>query len=141
MTNQHPSLPWNFITLSGFLDPSVVCLNNTEKKQAYTTTTEKKSFGELFWPQRKTFQAGGGFINPTETRKTHIHHRNLSSVDPIFSAKKSSALEQGGVWLLLPRQYLIFVHPRLLRRQREVAKAPGECGVCEILERVLPEMS
>ena len=32
----------------------------------------------------------------------HIHHRNLSSVDPIFSAKKSSALEQGGVWFLFP---------------------------------------
>ena len=35
----------------------------TEKKKAYTTTTERKSFGELFWPQRKTFQAGGGYKN------------------------------------------------------------------------------
>ena len=32
-----------------------------EKKKVYTTTTERKSFGELFWPQRKTFQAGGGY--------------------------------------------------------------------------------
>ena len=32
----------------------------------------------------------------------HVHHRNLSSVDPIFSAKKSSALEQVGVWFLFP---------------------------------------
>ena len=35
-----------------------------EKKKAYTTTGERKSFGELFWPQRKTFQAGGGYKNP-----------------------------------------------------------------------------
>ena len=41
-----------------------------EKKQAYTTTTERQSFGELFWPQRKTFQAGGGYKNPIKTRKT-----------------------------------------------------------------------
>ena len=34
---------------------------SAEKKKAYKTTTERKSFGELFWPQRKTFQAGGGY--------------------------------------------------------------------------------
>ena len=74
----------------------------TEKKKAYTTNIERKSFGELFWPQRKTFQAGGGYKNPMKTGKTYIYHRNLSSVAPIFSAKKSSALEQGGVCFLLP---------------------------------------
>ena len=26
--------------------------------KAYTTTTERKSFGGLFWTKRKTFQAG-----------------------------------------------------------------------------------
>ena len=31
---------------------------HSEKKKTYTTTTERKSFEELFWPQRKTFQAG-----------------------------------------------------------------------------------
>ena len=41
-----------------------------EEKKAYTTTTERKSFGELFWSQRKTFQAGGGYKNPMKTRKT-----------------------------------------------------------------------
>ena len=39
---------------------------------------------------------------PYKNQENHIHHRNLSSVDPIFSAKKSSALEQGGVWFLVP---------------------------------------
>ena len=29
----------------------------SEKKKKYTTTTERKSFGELLWPQRKAFQA------------------------------------------------------------------------------------
>ena len=41
----------------------------SEKKRAYTTTTERKSFGELFWPQRKTFQAGGGYKNPIRPGK------------------------------------------------------------------------
>ena len=41
-----------------------------EKKKTYTTTTERKSFGELFWPKRKTFQAGGGYKNPIKTRNT-----------------------------------------------------------------------
>ena len=34
---------------------------------------------------------------PYKNQENHIHHRNFSFVDPIFSAKKSSALEQGGV--------------------------------------------
>ena len=41
-----------------------------ENKKAYTTTTERKSFGELLCPQRKPFQAGGGYKNPMKTRKT-----------------------------------------------------------------------
>ena len=73
----------------------------TEKKKAYTTTTERKSFGELFWPQRKTFQAGGGYKNPIKTRKDHTTEI-FPLWTPFFSAKKSSALEQGGVWFLFP---------------------------------------
>ena len=45
---------------------------------------------------------------PYKNQENHIHHRYLSSVDSIFSAKKSSALEQGGVWFLFPRMR---VHP------------------------------
>ena len=72
----------------------VSLIPKTEKKEAFTTTTERKSFGELFWLQRKTFQTGGN----------HIYHRNLSSVAPIFFGKESSALEQGGVCFLFPSQ-------------------------------------
>ena len=63
-------------------------LLKSEKKKAYTTTTERKSFGELFWPQRKTFQAGGEYKNPIKTRENHIHHQNLSSVGPTFFCKE-----------------------------------------------------
>ena len=42
-----------------------------EKTKAYTTTTERKSFGELFWPQRKTFHAGGGYKNPIKIRRPY----------------------------------------------------------------------
>ena len=55
-----------------------------EKKKAYTTTTERKSFGELFSPQRKHFQAGGGYKNPLKKQERHIYHRNTSSVVPSF---------------------------------------------------------
>ena len=62
----------------------------SEKKKAYTTTTKRKSFGELFWPQRETFQAGGGYKNPTKTRKkTFFYHRNPSSMAPCFIRKLS----------------------------------------------------
>ena len=46
-------------------------LTYTEKRKAYTTTTERKSIGELFWPQRKTFQAGGGYKNPIKSGKPY----------------------------------------------------------------------
>ena len=62
-----------------------------EEKYAHylvTTTTEGKSFGELFWPQRKTFQAGGGYKNPIKTRKTISTTEKLSSVAPIFFGKE-----------------------------------------------------
>ena len=73
------------------------------EEKAYTTTTERKSLGELFWPQRETFQAGGGYENRMKTRKTI----STTEIFPLrapnfFSAKKSSALEQGGVWFLFP---------------------------------------
>ena len=73
-----------------------------EKKKAYTTTTERKSFGELFWPQRKTFQTGGGYKKPMKTRKTISTTAIFPLCPPPFSAKKSSALEQGGVCFVFP---------------------------------------
>ena len=65
-------------------------------KKAYTTTTKRNSFHERFWPQRKTFQAGGGYKNTISTTE-------IFPLCPLFfSARKSSALEQGGVCFLLP---------------------------------------
>ena len=53
-----PFLVMKFLTVLGApLNPGVP---RTEQKRACITTTERKSFGELFWPQRKTFQAGRG---------------------------------------------------------------------------------
>ena len=74
-----------------------------EDKSVYTTTTERKSFGELFWPRRKPFQAGGGYKNPIKTRKTISTTEIFPLWTPFFSAKKSSALEQGGVCFLFAR--------------------------------------
>ena len=51
---------------AGSLPPLRAGQHITEKKKAYTTTTERKFFGELFWPQRKTFQVGGGCKNPVK---------------------------------------------------------------------------
>ena len=55
------------------------------------------------WPQRKTLQAGGGYKNPIKTRKTISTTEIFPLWTPFFSAKTSSALEQGGVWFLFPR--------------------------------------
>ena len=73
-----------------------------EEKKRTQPPTERKSFGELFSPQRKTFQAGGGYENPIKTRKATSTTEIFPLWAPFFSAKKSSALEQGGVWFLFP---------------------------------------
>ena len=72
------------------------------RQKAYTTTTERKSFGELLWPQRKTFQVSGGYTNPMKTRKTISTTGIFPLWPPFFSTKKNSALEQGGVCFLFP---------------------------------------
>ena len=87
-----------------FSEPLLRTKEGAEKKKAYTTTTERKSFGELFWPKRKTFQASGGYKNPIKTRKTISTTEIFPLWTPFFSAKKSSALEQGGVCFLFPRR-------------------------------------
>ena len=76
---------------------------SAEKKKAYTTTTERKSFGELFWPQRKAFQASGGYKNPIKNQENHIHHRKLSSVDPILFCKEKFCTGAGRCMLSFPR--------------------------------------
>ena len=85
------------------------------KKKAYTTTTERKSFGELFWPQRKTFQAGGRYQNPIKTKKTISTTEIFPLWPPCFcSAKESSSLEQGGVCFLFPSIELHQFRTRIL---------------------------
>ena len=54
----------------------------------YTTTTERKSFGELFWPQRKTFQAGGGHKSPIKTRKAIFTTEIFPLGTPFFLQRK-----------------------------------------------------
>ena len=58
------------------------------EEKAYTTTTERKSFGELFWPQRETFQAGGGYKNPIKPRKTISTTEIFPLWTPFFLQRK-----------------------------------------------------
>ena len=74
-----------------------------EKKNAYTTTTERKSFGELFWPKRKTSQASGGYKNPITNQENHIYHRNHSSVAPIVFGKEKFFTGAGRCMLSFPQ--------------------------------------
>ena len=74
----------------------------SREEKAYTTTTKRKSLGELFWSQRKTFQAGGGYKNPIKTRKAISTTEIFPLWTPFVSAKRSSALEQGGVRFFSP---------------------------------------
>ena len=79
---------------------------STEKKKADTTTTERKSFGELFWPQGKTFQAGGGYKNPIKTKKAISTTEIFPLWTPFLSEKKvlhrSRAVYAFGVCFLFP---------------------------------------
>ena len=45
----------------------------------------------------KKFQASGGYKKPVKTRINHIHHRNLSSVGPIFFGKKKFLSGEGAL--------------------------------------------
>ena len=60
----------------------------------------KKIFWRTFLASKKNFPGRRWIQKPYKNQENHIHHRNLSSVDPLFSAKKSAALEQGGVCFL-----------------------------------------
>ena len=65
------------------------------KNKVYTTTTERKSFGQLFWPQ-KSF-SGQWWIQKSylkKTRNPYLPH-TFSSVAPFFSGMLS--FSQGGM--------------------------------------------
>ena len=82
---------------------TVVAFCNHRSREAKSVHYhERKSFGELFWPQRKTLQVGGGYKNRMKSRKTTSTTEIFPLWPPFFSAKKTSALEQGGVCFLFP---------------------------------------
>ena len=60
----------------------------TEKKKVYTTTTERKYFGELFWRQRQTFQTGSGYKRPIKTRKAISTTEIFPLWTPFFCKEK-----------------------------------------------------
>ena len=59
-----------------------------QRIKTYTTSTERQSFGELFWPQRQTFQVGGGYKNPMKPKKAISATEIFPLWPPFFSAKK-----------------------------------------------------
>ena len=69
-----------------FWEPSWEPSTNREEK-TYTTATKRKSFGELFWPQKELSRPVED-TKPYKSQENHIHHRNLSSVNPIFWERK-----------------------------------------------------
>ena len=64
---------------------------------------QKRIFRGTFLASKKNFPGRWSIQKPCKNHENHIYHRNLSSVAPIFSAKKSSSLEQRGVCFLFPR--------------------------------------
>ena len=76
------------------------CFNEQKRVKSVHNHHRKKIFWRTFLASKKNFPGRWWIQKPYKNQENHIHHRNLSSVDPIFSAKKSSALEQGGVCFL-----------------------------------------
>ena len=75
----------------------------TQRRKKRTRPPPKDNLlGTFLASGRKTFQVGGGYKNPMKTRKTISTTEIFPLWAPFFSAKKSSALEQGGVCFLFP---------------------------------------
>ena len=74
---------------------------NREEKNVHNHH-RKKIFWRRFLAPKRSFPGRWWIQKPYK----NLESRNLSFVDPIFSAKRSSALEQGGVCFLLPRELL-----------------------------------
>ena len=88
----------------------------SEKKESVHYHHQKKIFWRTFLALKKNFPGRWWIQKHYKNQESHIYHRNLSSVVPIFSAKKSSALEQGGE---------CFLFPRILRVKWSYAKSCG----------------
>ena len=55
-----------------------------EEKSVHDHHRKKIFWGTFLASKRKTFQAGGGYKKPYKNQESHIYHRNLSSVAPVF---------------------------------------------------------
>ena len=88
-----------------------------EKTKAYTTTTERKSFGELFWPQRKTFQAGGGYKNSIKTRKPYPPLKSFLCGPHFFLQRKVLHWSRAVYGFFFPGFLLLFKEARRLPTQ------------------------
>ena len=84
----------------------------------------KKIFWGTFLASKKNFPGRRWIHKPYENQENHIYHRNLSSVAPFFSAKKSSALEQGGVCFCFPSLWGKFTGTN------DFAIFPGKSACC-----------
>ena len=84
---------------------------NSEKKKAYTTTTERKSFGN-FSGLKENFPRRWWIQKPYENQENHIYHRNLSSVAPHFFSKEKFCRGAGRCMLSFSRQ----LHKRIPAR-------------------------
>ena len=62
------------------------CLQ-AEKKKTYTTTTERNLL-ENFSGLKENFPGRWWIEKPYKNQESHIHHQNISSVDPIFFCKE-----------------------------------------------------
>ena len=79
-------------------------LGHLQRRKNVHNHHRKKIFWRTFLASEKNFPGRWWIQKPYKNQENHIHHRNLSSVDPnFFFCKKSSALEQGGVWFVFPR--------------------------------------
>ena len=77
-------------------------------------------FWRTFVAPKKTFQAGGGYKKPLKkTRKTQIHHRNLSSVDPFFFLQRKVLHWSKVVYACLFPSYWVYKPDPFSRRFRE----------------------
>ena len=62
----------------------------------------KKIFWRTFLASKKNFPGRWWIQKPYKNQENHIHHRNLSSVGPIFLCKEKICTGAGGVWFLFP---------------------------------------
>ena len=120
----------------------------TQRREKRTQPPPKEILLENFSGLKaKPFQAGGGYKNPIKTRKIISTTEIFPLWTPLFSGKKSSALEQGGVWFVFPSlqrsgsERDAFPHSISLAERNYLGRTPrGSCNRT-LLRRVLRRFS